>query len=114
RSRGWRRRRRRCGRKPEGRARAEESRMIESLAVLLSPHDPALLDAAMLRRERLHLRTGQAERYAGLLPWAVFNGLPSVEGLNNTELRILQKGRNVLYDMLVEPRDPGRRRRLSP
>jgi hypothetical protein len=88
--------------------------MIESIAALLSPHDPALLDAAMLRRERLHLRTGQAERFAGLLPWATFNGLPSVEGLNNTELRILQKGRNVLYDMLVEPRVAGRRRRLSP
>ena len=88
--------------------------MIESIAALLSPHDPALLDAAMLRRERLHLRTGQAEAFARLLPWALFDTLPSAEGLNDAELRILQKGRDVLYDMLVSPSLSRRRRRLSP
>ena len=88
--------------------------MIESVAALLSPHDPALLDAAMLHRERLHLRTGQAEAFARLLPWALFDTLPSAEGLNNGELRILQKGRDVLYDMLVLPSLSRRRRRLSP
>jgi len=88
--------------------------MIESIAALLGPHDPALLDAAMLRRERLHLRTGQAEPFARLLPWALFDTLPSAEGLNDAGLRILQNGRDVLYDMLVLPSLSRRRRRLSP
>jgi hypothetical protein len=88
--------------------------MIESVAALLSPHDPALLDAAMLRRERLHVRTGQAEIFARLLPWPLFNTLPSAEGLNSADLRILQKGRDIPYDMLVQPSHSRRRRRLLP
>ena len=88
--------------------------MIESVAALLSPHHPDLLDAAMLRRERLHLRTGQAESFARLLPWELFNTFPSLDGLNDAELRVLQKGRDVLYDMLVLPSMSRRRRRLSP
>lgn len=87
--------------------------MIESIAALLGPHDPALLDAAMVGRERLHLRTCQAETFARLLPWSLFNSLLSVEGLNSAELRVLQNGRDVLYDMFVLPSLSRRHRRLS-
>jgi hypothetical protein len=87
--------------------------MIASLTALLDPHDPALLDAALLRRERRHFHTGQAAAFARLMPWELFNTLPSVEGLNNADLRILQNGRDVFYDMLVLPSLSRRRRRLS-
>lgn len=75
--------------------------MIRSVADLCHPHDPALIEAAMLERRLLHLSTDRAAAFAGLLPWDVFNMLPKPEMLLESELRVLQRGRDAYFDLLV-------------
>ena len=55
----------------------------------------------MLERKRLHLSTARAAAFARLLPWDVFNMLPKVEMLLATELRVIQGGRDAVFDFLV-------------
>ena len=75
--------------------------MIRSVADLCHPHDPALFTAAMLERRRLHLSTDCAAGFAGLLPWDIFNMLPRKELLLEHELRVIQRGRDAFFDLLV-------------
>lgn len=87
--------------------------MIRSLADLAHPHDPALIDAAMVGRERLHLRTAQAAAFAALLPWDMLNTLPSAERLHDGGMALIQRGRRAMYDMAVPPVTAGGTRALS-
>ena len=73
--------------------------MIRSIEDLLHPHDPARLDAAMLANARLHLKGGRAAEFARLLPWEVFNTLPTAERLLSAELTIVQRARPAFFDL---------------
>ncbi|MCW3848952.1 cupin domain-containing protein [Sphingomonas sp. LB-2] len=75
--------------------------MIRSVADLCHPHDPALIEAAMLELRRVHLSTDRAAAFARLLPWDVFNMLPSRAMLLESELRVIQRGRDAWFDLLV-------------
>ncbi|MES2445132.1 MAG: cupin domain-containing protein [Pseudomonadota bacterium] len=75
--------------------------MIRSIPDLFHPHDPALVEAAMLESRRLHLKGDRADAFAKLLPWEIFNTLPSAERLLGAELKITQRGRDTMFDVAV-------------
>jgi hypothetical protein len=87
--------------------------LIRSIPDLVAPHDPADLDAAMLAGRRWHASTDRAEAFACLLPWEVFDMLPRAELLLETELRVLQRGRDAFFDLLVPRTRVDVQRRLS-
>lgn len=75
--------------------------VIETLAELTRPHDPALLEQAMLARRPLHLRTESAAAFAALMPWEWFNRLPSTRRLLTGDMRVMKDGRDVMLDMAL-------------
>ena len=73
--------------------------MIPSLEALLSPHDPALLRAAVRDRRRVHIRTGNSQLFQSLLPWSVFNGLLGSDRLLDDRTRMVRRGRDLPREM---------------
>lgn len=73
--------------------------MIASLPVLLAPHDPALLHAAVRERRRVHIRTGNASLFRALLPWSVFNTLLGSDRLLDDRTRMVRRGRDLPREM---------------
>lgn len=88
--------------------------MIRSIADLFHPHDPAAIDTAIRERTWLHLSTDRAAAFARLLPWDVFNMLPRAEMLLDSDLRVVQRGRDALFDQLAPRHRIGGERSLSP
>lgn len=87
-------------------------RVIRSIPDLFHPHDPALVEAAMLANTRLHLKSGNAAAFAKLLPWETLNTLPTAERLLDSELKISQRGREAWFDMAVPRAKHGEERPL--
>jgi len=73
--------------------------MIESVAKLLSPHDPADLEQAIRRRERLHLHTDQPEAISTLLPWTTVNRLVTPEALSSGRVVFVRENRSLPLEM---------------
>jgi hypothetical protein len=86
--------------------------VIRSIPDLFHPHDPALVEAAMLANTRLHLKDGNAAAFAKLLPWETLNTLPTAERLLDSELKIAQRGRDAWFDMAVPRAKHGEERPL--
>src|ERR1044072_149090 len=75
--------------------------MLRSVADLFHPHDPALVEAAMLERRLLRLRGARADAFAKLLPWDRFNTLPNAQRLLDSELRVTQRSREIPFQVAV-------------
>ncbi|MEE3623440.1 cupin domain-containing protein [Nitrospirillum sp. BR 11752] len=71
------------------------------MAALVRPHDPAELDRAFREKRRLHLRTGQADTFARLLPWSLINAQVTLAGLHNGRLRLVRSGKDLPYETVV-------------
>ncbi|ASG22154.1 JmjC domain-containing protein [Nitrospirillum viridazoti] len=75
--------------------------MLGGVSALVRPHDPADLDRAFLEKRRLHLRTGQADVFARLLPWSLINAQVTLAGLHNGRLRLVRSGQDLPYETVV-------------
>lgn len=73
--------------------------MIPSLEALLAPNDPGTLRAAVRERRRLHLRTGDSDRFGAILPWSTFNGLLKSGRLLDDRSRVVRRGRDLPREM---------------
>lgn len=67
----------------------------------------------MLERRRLHVSTERGDAFARLLPWELFNMLPSAERLYDGDFRIVQRGRDLMLDAAAPRTNPGVDRPIS-
>ena len=73
--------------------------MIPSFAALLAPHDPALFQAALRERRRVHIRTDNSTQMQLIVPWSVFNGLMGSDRLLDDRTRVVRRGRDLPREM---------------
>jgi hypothetical protein len=75
--------------------------MTGTIHRLLAPHDPAVLDKALLDRQRVHLSTGQGDAFSRLLPWSTLNGLITPERLDSGQIKAVRRGMELPRDMIL-------------
>ncbi len=73
--------------------------MMPSLEVLLAPNSPAVLNAAVRERRRLHMRTGNRDAFRALVPWSQFNALLEGDRLFDDRTRVVRRGRDLPREM---------------
>ena len=73
--------------------------MISTLNALFAPHDPAVFQAAIQGRSRLHLRTQNSEAFKAVLPWSQFNALLETDRLFDDRTRVVLRGRDLPREM---------------
>jgi hypothetical protein len=86
--------------------------MTNTLAALLQPHNPALLDRSMIEERRLFLRTDQADSFSRLLPWTTLSGLVTAERLMSGSVRAIRQGRDLPLEMVTQLANRDGTRRL--
>lgn len=73
--------------------------MFDSIAQLLSPHEPEQLEQAIHRHERLYLPTGHPDAFVPLLSWATLNRIITAEELLGGKTTLIRNTRILPVEM---------------
>ena len=88
--------------------------MFDTITQLLHPHDPARLEQAIRRHERLYLPAGCPDAFAGLLPWSTLNHIITAESLTDGQIALARENRFLPLEMSTVPSTADGRRQRSP